>query len=87
MTFVEFPALVTFEGIGERKVRTECHGNSIGLHSRGGSTVELVQKAVIENRRAYVLVNNRAEANAPLTVEALVDAIAASDCTRPTRAF
>jgi uncharacterized protein YecE (DUF72 family) len=36
-------------------------------------TVELVRKAVAENRRAYVLVNNRAEGNAPLTVEALTD--------------
>ena len=35
-------------------------------------TVELVRKAVAENRRAYVLVNNRAEGNAPLTVEGLV---------------
>jgi hypothetical protein len=34
-------------------------------------TVELVRKAVTENRRAYVLVNNRSEGNAPLTVEAL----------------
>jgi RecG-like helicase len=31
-------------------------------------TVELVRKAVAENRRAYVLVNNRSEGNAPLTV-------------------
>jgi uncharacterized protein YecE (DUF72 family) len=35
-------------------------------------TVGLVKKAVAENRRAYVLVNNRAEGNAPLTVQALV---------------
>ena len=35
-------------------------------------TVELVRKAAAENRRAYVLVNNRAEGNAPLTVEGLV---------------
>jgi uncharacterized protein YecE (DUF72 family) len=34
-------------------------------------TVELVRKAVTENRRAYVLVNNRAEGNAPFTVQAL----------------
>ena len=34
-------------------------------------TVEIVRKAVGEGRRAYVLVNNRAEGNAPLTVEAL----------------
>ena len=31
-------------------------------------TVELVRKAVTENRRAYVLVNNRSEGNAPLTI-------------------
>ena len=36
-------------------------------------TVDLVRKAVAENRRAYVLVNNRAEGNAPLTVEALTN--------------
>jgi hypothetical protein len=36
-------------------------------------TVELVRHAVAENRRAYVLVNNRAEGNAPLSVQALVD--------------
>jgi len=36
-------------------------------------TVSLVMHAVAENRRAYVCVNNRAEGNAPLTVEALVD--------------
>jgi uncharacterized protein YecE (DUF72 family) len=34
-------------------------------------TVELVKKAVAESRRTYVLVNNRAEGNAPLTVQAL----------------
>ena len=36
-------------------------------------TVELVRKAVAENRRAYVLVNNRAEGNAPSTIQALTD--------------
>lgn len=35
--------------------------------------VELVRKAVAENRRSYVLVNNRSEGNAPLTVEALAE--------------
>ncbi len=34
-------------------------------------TVALVRKAVSEQRRAYVLVNNRAEGNAPLTIQAL----------------
>ena len=38
-------------------------------------TVELVKKAVTDNRQAYVLVNNRSEGNAPLTVQALVDAL------------
>jgi len=36
-----------------------------------GETVHLVRQAVSEGRRAYVLVNNRSEGNAPLTVEAL----------------
>ena len=35
-------------------------------------TVQLVRQAVGMGRRAYVLVNNRAEGNAPLTVEGLV---------------
>jgi len=39
--------------------------------------VELVKKAVTENRRAYVLVINRAEGTAPLTVEALADQLRA----------
>ena len=33
--------------------------------------VQLVRQAVSEGRRAYVLVNNRSEGNAPLTVQAL----------------
>jgi uncharacterized protein YecE (DUF72 family) len=36
-------------------------------------TVTLVNQAVRENRRAYVLVNNRSEGSAPLTVQALTD--------------
>jgi uncharacterized protein YecE (DUF72 family) len=34
-------------------------------------TVTLIKQAVGENRKAYVLVNNRSEGNAPLTVQAL----------------
>jgi uncharacterized protein YecE (DUF72 family) len=34
-------------------------------------TVQHVRQVVSEGRRAYVLVNNRSEVNAPLTVEAL----------------
>jgi hypothetical protein len=35
--------------------------------------VELVRRAITENRDAYVLVNNRAEGNAPVTVQALTE--------------
>jgi uncharacterized protein YecE (DUF72 family) len=38
-------------------------------------TVELVKKAVEENRKAYVLINNRSEGNAPLTIQALRNAL------------
>ncbi len=37
------------------------------------ATVTLLQHACAGARRAYVLVNNRAEGNAPLTIQALVD--------------
>jgi uncharacterized protein YecE (DUF72 family) len=36
-------------------------------------TVQLVRQAVGVGRRAYVLVNNQAEGNAPLTVQGLVE--------------
>ncbi|MDF0653198.1 MAG: DUF72 domain-containing protein [Nitrospira sp.] len=42
-------------------------------------TVELVKKAVKEKRTAYVLVNNRSEGNAPLTVQALRNALRAAE--------
>lgn len=38
-------------------------------------TVELVKKAIGENRRAYVLVNNRSGENAPLTIQVLRKAL------------
>lgn len=41
-------------------------------------TVELVKKAVAEKRTAYVLVNNRSEGNAPLTIQALRNALQAA---------
>ena len=37
--------------------------------------VQLVRQAVGAGRRAYVLVNNRAEGNAPLTMQGLVGMI------------
>ena len=41
-------------------------------------TVELVKKAVGEKRQAYVLVNNRSEGNAPLTIQALHNSLQAA---------
>jgi hypothetical protein len=38
-------------------------------------TMMLVKKAVAEHRRAYRLVNNRSEGNAPLSVQELVDGL------------
>jgi hypothetical protein len=37
--------------------------------------VQLARQAISVGRYAYVLVNNRAEGNAPLTVQALVHAL------------
>jgi hypothetical protein len=37
-------------------------------------TLALIRQAVDERRAIYILVNNRAEGNAPLTIQALVDA-------------
>ena len=36
-------------------------------------TVNLVKQAVVQERRSYVLVNNRSEGSAPFTVQALTD--------------
>ena len=56
------------------KKQAEPYNKIVGeLPEMRRDAVSLVKKAVMENRQAYVLVNNRAEGNAPLTVEALVD--------------
>ncbi len=53
--------------------RAEPYTKIVGeLPEMRRDTVELVRTAVAENRRAYILVNNRAEGNAPVTVEGLV---------------
>lgn len=36
-------------------------------------TVTLIQQAIEENCQVYVLVSNRSEGNAPLTIQGLVD--------------
>jgi uncharacterized protein YecE (DUF72 family) len=67
------PLKISYEAA---KKRAEPYTKIVGeLPEMRRDTVELVRKAVAENRRAYVLVNNRAEGNAPLTVEALVDQV------------
>jgi hypothetical protein len=48
-------------------------------------TVSLVRQAVGMGRRPYVLVNNRAEGNAPLTVQALVDGIMRENAAQAER--
>ena len=61
------------------KKRAEPYNKIIGvLPEMRKETVRLVRQAVAENRQAYVLVNNRAEGNAPLTVQALSDLLRAS---------
>ena len=55
------------------KQRAEPYTKSVEeLAQMRRETVQLVRQAVGAGRRAYVLVNNRAEGNAPLTVEGLV---------------
>jgi uncharacterized protein YecE (DUF72 family) len=44
-----------------------------GRSEKVREVVQLVRQAVGAGRRAYVLVNNRAEGNAPLTVQALAE--------------
>ena len=56
------------------KKRAEPYNKIVGeLPDMRRETVRLVKQAVAENRQAYVLVNNRSEGNAPLTVQALAE--------------
>ena len=69
------PLKISYEAA---KKRAEPYNKIVGeLPEMRRDTVSLVKQAVAENRRAYVLVNNRSEGNAPLTVEALVDQLRA----------
>jgi uncharacterized protein YecE (DUF72 family) len=65
------PLKISYEAA---KKRAEPYTKIVGeLPVMRQDTVELVRKALAENRRAYVLVNNRSEGNAPLTIQALSD--------------
>jgi hypothetical protein len=56
------------------KRRAEPYTKIVGeLTEIRRETVELVRRAVTENRNVYALVNNRAEGNAPLTIQTLLD--------------
>ena len=58
------------------KRRAEPYNKIVGeLPEMRRDTVALVKQAVAENRRAYVIVNNRSEGNAPLTIQALITTI------------
>ncbi len=63
------PLKISYEAA---KKRAEPYTKIVGeLLEMRRDTVDLVKKAVEEGRRAYVLVNNRSEGNAPLTVQGL----------------
>jgi Protein of unknown function DUF72 len=65
------PLKMTYEAA---KKRAEPYNKIVGeLPEMRRETVELVNKVLAENRRAYVLVNNRSEGNAPLTIQAISD--------------
>jgi len=65
------PLKMTYEAA---KKRAEPYTKIVGeLPEMRRETVNLVNQAIGEKRQAYVLVNNRSEGNAPLTVQALVE--------------
>jgi len=65
------PLKMTYEAA---KKRAEPYTKIVGeLPEMRQDTVSLVRQATREGRTTYVLVNNRAEGNAPLTAQALVD--------------
>lgn len=56
------------------KKRAEPYNKIVGeLPEMRKEAVVLIKNAIGHNRRVYVLVNNRLEGNAPLTVQALTD--------------
>jgi hypothetical protein len=56
------------------KKRAEPYTKIVGeLPEMREDTVSLVRQAVSAGRHAYVLVNNRSEGNAPMTIQALND--------------
>ena len=65
-----FLGALTYEAA---KKRAEPYNKFVGeLPEMRTQTVDLVTRATVQKLRAYILVNNRAEGNTPLTVQALV---------------
>lgn len=61
------------------KKRAEPYTKTVGeLPEMRKDTVDLVRKAMEDKRRSYVIVNNRSEGNAPLTIQALMTVLRAS---------
>jgi hypothetical protein len=55
------------------KKRSEPYNQIVGeLPEMRRGTVNLVKTTIEKNRQTYVIVNNRLEGNAPLTIQALI---------------
>ena len=61
---------------GGRHHDTDCREIFPEMRAR---TVRLVREAIGQRIPAYVLMNNRTEGKAPLTIQALVDTLSMSD--------
>ncbi len=71
------PLKMTYEAA---KKQAEPYTNIVGeLPDMRKDTVALIKQAAAENRRTYVLVNNRSEGNAPLMIQALIRALQSGD--------
>ena len=72
---------MSYEGA---KARAMPYDKIVGkLPDMRAQSVALVTEAVKGNVRTYVLVNNRAEEYAPLTIQALVDRLIMMNFTLP----
>ena len=67
------PLKISYEAA---KKRAEPYNKIVGeLPEMRRDTVDLVKKAIEDKRQAYVIVNNRTEGNAPMTIQALMNAL------------
>jgi hypothetical protein len=67
------PLKISYEAA---KKRAEPYNKIVGeLPEMRRDTIDLVKKTMEEKRRPYVIVNNRSEGNAPLTIQVLMSAL------------